>query len=134
MAQFVIGQVRSGAMEKGVLRLYSDGKVPEGAIALSHGEEVTECVLFPILSEVINTKLNHKCIERVIDQAITCGADPVAHTTVENTSYDERDLIIGDDLLVNEEVFTAVFELVHDCRGDIASHEDRDFGWRALLN
>jgi hypothetical protein len=134
MTQFVIGQVRSGATEKGVLRLYSDGKVPEGAIALRHGKEVTESVLFPILSKVISAKLDHKCVKGESDQAITFGADPVTHMTVKDASYDEGDLVIGDDLLVNEEVFAAVFELAHDGRGDITGREDGNFGWRVLLD
>jgi hypothetical protein len=31
-------------------------------------------------------------------------------------------------LIVNEEVFAAMFELAHNSRGDITGHEDGNFG------
>jgi len=87
--------------QRRVLRLYSDGKVPEGAMLESWRGGHGECPL-PILSEVISAESTINASKDESDQTITLGADPVAHTTVKNTSYDEGELIIGDDLLVNE--------------------------------
>ena len=47
-------------------------------------------------------------------------ADLVTYMAVKKSTNDKGDLVIGNDLLVNEVVLTAMFELVHDRRGNIS--------------
>jgi hypothetical protein len=67
-----------------------DHKVPEGGSGtLSHGEKVTKGVLFPIVGEIVGTKINHKHIKREGNQTVVLSTDLVAHMAVKNASDDE---------------------------------------------
>jgi hypothetical protein len=93
-----------------------DGIIPEQASALGHREEFMECILLPVLGEVVEMEFGHEGSERQGNDTITIGDDPIVNTGVHYSTNYERYLIVGNDLLVNEEVHATMFELVHHLR------------------
>ena len=65
---------------------------------------------------------------------ITIRDDLITHMVIQDTSYDQGDLIVCDHLFVCEVIHAGMFELLHSHGRNISSHEDWNFGWHLLFN
>ena len=108
--------------------MYGNSVIPEQASALGHVEESTESVLLPGFGKIVEAEFGHERGERQGNKAVTIRDNPIVNTGVHYTANYERYLIIGNDLLMDEEVHTTMFELAHHLRGDVTSGQYRDFG------
>jgi len=102
MMQLVIWEVRGSVTNKGVFRLNRNSVIPKVTGALGHREEFVKCVFFPVLHEVIGTKLYHKGGEGKGNNAFTVRSNAICHTIIQESADNQGYLIVRDDLLVNE--------------------------------